>query len=87
MASWELSRKLNCAMRERLSCALGGLGGSTIASWVIVAAAAASSWTAHLNLVMILSGPLLGGLVGLIASAYPAIRASYIQPAIAVRAN
>lgn len=66
---------------------LGGLGGSTIASWVIVAAAAASSWTAHLNLVMILSGPLLGGLVGLIASAYPAIRASYIQPAIAVRAN
>jgi len=66
---------------------LGGLGGSTIGSWVIVAAAAASSWSAHLNLVMILSGPLLGGLVGLIASAYPAIRASYIQRAIAVRAN
>lgn len=66
---------------------LGGLGGSAIASWVVLAAAAASGWTAHLNLLMIMTGPLLGGLVGVIASAYPAVRASHIQPAIAVRAN
>lgn len=66
---------------------LGGLGGSAIASWVIIIAATASGWSAQLNLLMIMSGGLLGGAVGLIASAYPAIRASRIQPAIAVRAN
>lgn len=70
-----------------LTGALGGLAGSSVAAIVMVAVAWLSGWTAHLNLLWIALGPLLGLAVGLVASAYPAFRASGIHPAIAVRAD
>ena len=66
---------------------LGGIGGSALAAWVIVAVAVASGWSAQIDPAWIAVGPLLGTAVGLLASAYPALRASHIHPAIAVRAN
>ncbi|MCI7551935.1 MAG: ABC transporter permease [Actinomycetaceae bacterium] len=66
---------------------LGGLVGSTIGTWVILGVAIASGWTAVLTPLWIALGPLLGFAVGMIASAYPALRATRIQPAIAVRTN
>lgn len=67
--------------------ALGGLVGSAVAAVIIVGVSAISGWTAVLNIGWILLGPLLGAAVGIVASAYPAARASLIHPAIAVRSN
>lgn len=66
---------------------LGGLLGSTVSVWSIIIVALVSHWTAKLNLAWTLCGPVLGAVVGLLASAYPAWRAAKIQPAIAVRSN
>lgn len=65
--------------------ALGGMVGSAFASVVIVGVAAISGWTAHLSIGWILLGPIVGAGVGLVASIYPAVHASGIHPAIAVR--
>ncbi|MFT3942443.1 MAG: ABC transporter permease [Ancrocorticia sp.] len=70
-----------------LTGALGGLAGSAVAAIVMVGVAWLSGWTAHLGPFWIGLGPLLGLAVGLVASAYPAFRASGIHPAIAVRAD
>ncbi|WP_124054569.1 ABC transporter permease [Arcanobacterium ihumii] len=70
-----------------LTGALGGLIGSAVSACIMVLVAAISDWTAHLNPRWIALGPLLGAGVGIIASAYPAIRASAIHPAIAVRSD
>ena len=67
--------------------ALGGLAGAALASVVITVVAAVNSWSAYLNLGWIALGPVLGMVVGLAASAYPAMRAATIQPAIAVRSD
>ncbi|USR79983.1 ABC transporter permease [Arcanobacterium pinnipediorum] len=67
--------------------ALGGLVGSAVASVIIVGVSAVSGWTALLNIGWIMLGPVLGAAVGVVASAYPAARASMIHPAIAVRSN
>lgn len=66
---------------------LGGLVGSAVSTTATVAIAAANGWTAILNPVSTLSGPLLGTLVGLVASVYPALRASQVSPALAVRSE
>ncbi|MGO1594907.1 MAG: ABC transporter permease, partial [Ancrocorticia sp.] len=67
--------------------ALGGLAGAALASIVITVVAAINSWSAYLNVGWIALGPVLGMVVGLAASAYPAMRAATIQPAIAVRSD
>ncbi|MGV9186346.1 ABC transporter permease [Arcanobacterium canis] len=66
---------------------LGGLAGGAVASWVMVIVAWVGGWTALISANWIAIGPLLGTGVGILASAYPAIRAAKIHPAIAVRAN
>lgn len=66
---------------------LGGLAGAVLSSIVVTVVAALNSWTAYLNPAWITFGPLLGLSVGLLASLYPALRASAIHPAIAVRSD
>ncbi|MFT0847272.1 ABC transporter permease [Actinomycetaceae bacterium L2_0104] len=67
--------------------ALGGLAGAALAAITITAIAALNGWTAYLSPMWIGLGPVLGMTVGLVASAYPAMRAATIHPAIAVRSD
>ena len=42
-------------------------------------------WTALLDPRLVLAAPLAGGIVGLLAGLYPALRASTVEPAEALR--
>ncbi|MDH6711078.1 putative ABC transport system permease protein [Kitasatospora sp. MAA19] len=64
---------------------LGGLVGASLGTVTIVAVAAAKQWTPVLHPATIATAPLLGLATGLLAGAYPAWRASRIQPAEALR--
>lgn len=65
---------------------LGGLSGSGLGACAVVVVAAANHWTATLGLWVVL-GPALGLGVGLVSSAYPALRAAAVEPGLAVRAD
>lgn len=67
--------------------ALGVLAGAAVAFIAVDVVAILNQWTAHLNPVWIAIGTGLGMMVGILASAYPALRAAAIQPAIAVRSD
>jgi len=64
---------------------LGGLIGTCIGVGVVVIFAAAKDWTAILNPVYTLPAPLIGSVVGLLAGAYPAMRAARTSPLAALR--
>jgi putative ABC transport system permease protein len=64
---------------------LGGLIGTCLAVVVVVIFAAAKDWTAVLNPVYTLPAPLIGSVVGLLAGAYPALRAARTSPLAALR--
>jgi putative ABC transport system permease protein len=64
---------------------LGGLIGTCLAVLVVVIFAAAKDWTAVLNPVYTLPAPLIGSVVGLLAGAYPALRAARTSPLAALR--
>jgi putative ABC transport system permease protein len=64
---------------------LGGLIGTCIGVGVVVIFAATKNWTAILNPVYTLPAPLIGSLVGLLAGAYPALRAARTSPLAALR--
>ena len=64
---------------------LGGLIGTCIGVGVVVIFAAAKDWTAVLNPVYTLPAPLIGSVVGLLAGAYPAMRAARTSPLAALR--
>ncbi len=64
---------------------LGGLMGTCLAVLVVVIFAAAKDWTAVLNPVYTLPAPLIGSVVGLLAGAYPALRAARTSPLAALR--
>src|ERR1022692_5012209 len=55
---------------------LGGLIGTSLGVLTVVAFAAAKDWTAVVNPAFTLPAPLIGSVVGLLAGAYPALRAS-----------
>lgn len=59
---------------------LGGLIGTSIGVTIVIAVALAKHWSAILAPWAVLPAPLLGGLIGLAAGAYPALRAAWIQP-------
>jgi putative ABC transport system permease protein len=64
---------------------LGGLIGTCIGVAIVVSFAAAKDWTAILDPVYTLPAPLIGAVVGLLAGAYPAIRAARTSPLAALR--
>jgi putative ABC transport system permease protein len=64
---------------------LGGLIGTCIGVATVVIFAAAKNWTAILNPVYTLPAPLLGSAIGLLAGAYPALRAARTSPLAALR--
>jgi len=64
---------------------LGGLIGTSLGVLTVVAFAAAKDWTAVVNPAVTLPAPLIGSVVGLLAGAYPALRASRTSPLAALR--
>jgi putative ABC transport system permease protein len=64
---------------------LGGLIGTCIGVGIVVIFAAVQNWTAVLNPVYTLPAPLIGSVVGLLAGAYPALRAARTSPLAALR--
>ena len=64
---------------------LGGLVGTSVGVAVVVIFAAAKDWTAVLNSAYTLPAPLIGSVVGLLAGAYPALRAARTSPLAALR--
>jgi putative ABC transport system permease protein len=64
---------------------LGGLIGTCIGVGIVGIFAAAKNWTAILNPAYTLPAPLIGSLVGLLAGAYPALRAAHTSPLTALR--
>ncbi|MGC5168205.1 ABC transporter permease [Luteimicrobium sp. DT211] len=66
---------------------LGGVAGSAFGLAATVAVAAANDWSARLAPWLAAVGPVLGAVVGVAASAYPALRAGRVSPALAIRAD
>ena len=64
---------------------LGGLIGAALGVVTVVAVSAARSWTPILDLRVALLAPVVGALIGLLAGAYPAIRAAATEPIAALR--
>jgi putative ABC transport system permease protein len=64
---------------------LGGLIGTCTGVAAVVIFAAAQDWTAILNPAYTLPAPLIGSVVGLLAGAYPALRAARTSPLAALR--
>ena len=64
---------------------LGGLIGTSLGVLTVVAFAATKDWTAVVNPAVTLPAPLIGSVVGLLAGAYPALRASRTSPLAALR--
>jgi putative ABC transport system permease protein len=64
---------------------VGGLIGAGVGVAVVVAVSAARQWTPILEPWTVLAAPVVGAVTGLLAGLYPALRASRIEPAEALR--
>lgn len=64
---------------------IGGLVGAGLGVAVIVAVAAAQQWTPVMEPWTVIMAPAVGALTGLVSGAYPALRATRIEPATALR--
>ena len=70
---------------ENLLLKLGGLVGTALAVGTVVLFALIRHWTAVLAPAVVLSAPFIGAGTGLVAGLYPAVRASLIEPLVALR--
>ena len=64
---------------------IGGIIGSSIGILVVVSVSGYYQWTPVLDPAIPLFAPLIGGTIGLISGAYPALRAASLQPVDALR--
>ncbi|MEZ4711846.1 MAG: ATP-binding cassette domain-containing protein [Caldilineaceae bacterium] len=64
---------------------IGGIIGASLGVLIVVAVAAYQLWTPVLDPSAPLMAPLLGGAIGLVSGAYPAIRAAQFEPVEAFR--
>jgi putative ABC transport system permease protein len=63
----------------------GGLVGASLGVLTTLAVTIYRSWTAILDPRIVLAAPAAGAVIGLLAGLYPALRASAIEPAEALR--
>jgi macrolide transport system ATP-binding/permease protein len=66
---------------------LGGLLGASAGLLAVVAVAAAQNWTPVVDPLLPLAAPLIGGLTGILAGSYPALRAGLLEPVEALRSG
>jgi macrolide transport system ATP-binding/permease protein len=64
---------------------VGGIIGASIGVLIVVAVSAYQVWTPVLDPVVPILAPLVGGGIGLLSGAYPALRAAHLEPVDAFR--
>ena len=64
---------------------LGGLIGAALGVGIVVTASAVQQWTPILSMPMVILAALGGGVIGLLAGIYPALKAAAIEPIAALR--
>ena len=64
---------------------IGGILGASLGVIIVVAVSAYEQWTPVLDTWAPFVAPVIGGVIGLLSGAYPALRASYLEPVEAFR--